>query len=308
MGVSSTVESSEAPFTAPPITGPPVTNPPVTTSLDYPLKSDYRCGVDEYDAKDNCGNLCEYETDCAPGLFCFGTWNTCYDTDDDIRASPSSPLPPELQPKSDFRCGATEVDARSNCKTECTFSTDCPFGESCWTTHNNYCHIMPDGHPQCVHTEAENQERRCGYDEVGARGFCGFTCTNEVDCWGTPGKKCFPVHLNLCSCFEQQDVLDGVIPDYRHHLKRDLNSLEEIIRRAETNKKYFQHAEEQLIQYLQEEGDGENSNNGISGLNDAHGVATGNKISAAFSAFKYKYIIGTFILSSSMKIVITFFL
>jgi len=71
--------------------------------------------------------------------------------------------------------------------------------------------MMPPNHPQCADIAVENTLLRCGYDEMAARGFCGTTCTNELDCI-VPGEKCFPLMRNMCECFEEQDVLDQVIP------------------------------------------------------------------------------------------------
>jgi len=127
--------------------------------------------------------------------------------------APAPTIPPELVGRSDYRCGVTEADARSNCKNECTTDFDCEgIGEVCWTTHINYCYVMPPNHPQCSYTAAENDYRRCGYNEMAARGFCGQVCTNELECT-EPGEKCYPVMRNMCQCFEEQDVLDQVIPD-----------------------------------------------------------------------------------------------
>jgi hypothetical protein len=53
------------------------------------------------------------------------------DSDVDGGSSGSS-LPAGLQPEFGFRCGITEVDARSNCKPKCTNAIDCSEGEGCW--------------------------------------------------------------------------------------------------------------------------------------------------------------------------------
>eukprot|EP00548_Thalassiothrix_antarctica_P020464 CAMPEP_0194194442 /NCGR_PEP_ID=MMETSP0154-20130528/75584_1 /TAXON_ID=1049557 /ORGANISM="Thalassiothrix antarctica, Strain L6-D1" /LENGTH=310 /DNA_ID=CAMNT_0038918873 /DNA_START=114 /DNA_END=1046 /DNA_ORIENTATION=+ len=295
LGISSAA-STEAPFTAPPITGSPVTNAPVTgtpvdtapslSKSDHLLKFDLRCGIDSFDAKDNCGNICQFSMDCAPGTFCFSTWNTCYLQEDDVTPAPISP--PQSQPKSDFRCGVTEVDARSNCKAECTTLNDCSIGEYCWGTHVNYCHMMPIGHPQCDHSTAENVERHCGYDEVRARGFCAPSCINDVDCQGTLGERCYPVHLNLCACFERQDELDQVIPQYRH-LQLQRNGM-----RKETNHEYFERAEEQLNSYPQENSGAENIDS-FDNVLDVQEAAHNNH-STAVVAFKYQYMIGSLVL------------
>jgi len=220
----------------------------INNQSEYELESDFRCGTDPDNAKNTCGTICEFITDCPSGQSCFGTWNRCYVNDDSEKAPPTTPLPTQLQAKSDSRCGVTEADARSNCKPECTVNTDCNAGEFCWITHTSYCHIMPENHPQCDHEEAENSILRCGYDEMAARGFCGEPCNTEADCL-VPGEKCFPALLNLCQCFEEQDVLAQVIPESRsllgkQHHRRDLNEIE-------TNREYFDRAKESLDEYFQ---------------------------------------------------------
>jgi len=57
------------------------TSEEVIEEENYPIGSDFRCGIDAIDSMNNCGNLCTYPTDCAAGLYCFGTWNTCYARD-----------------------------------------------------------------------------------------------------------------------------------------------------------------------------------------------------------------------------------
>jgi len=256
--------------TVPPVTMPPITSPPVATVVEnsnlsasnHPLKSDFRCGLDANDARDMCGNICEYPTDCPPGFFCFGSWNTCYTEKDRtaaevmMKSSVSSLLSQKLQPRSDFRCGINEADARSNCKPECTVNTECEARESCWPTHNNYCHIMPLNHPQCNHKEAENVERRCGYDEMASRGFCGAPCESEADCI-VPDEKCFPVHLNLCNCFDLQDLTSENDSIEQNNNDNDNNNrvrhLDGTILRLQikemTNRQYFEHAKEPLNEF-----------------------------------------------------------
>jgi len=255
--------ATDAPITGPPVTMPPITAPPVDTTpsaspSDHSLIADFRCGTDANDSRDNCGNICQFPTDCAPGLFCFASWNTCYvqDQDQTVLKAPASPLPTQLQPMSDFRCGVTEADARSNCKSECTVSTDCETGESCWATHDSYCHIMPEGHPQCDYPEAENIVLRCGYDEMASRGFCGAPCENEVDC-EVRDEKCYPVHLNLCECFEQQDLVDEATP-YRNLGRRHLDQMLEV---KERNSDYFIRAKEQIDPYFQNDDSDQSTNN-----------------------------------------------
>jgi len=165
-----------------------------------------------------------------------------------------TPIPQELVAKSDYRCGVTEADARSNCKPECTVSTDCLTGETCWTTHINYCHIMPPNHPQCADTTIENTILRCGYDEMAARGFCGTACTNELDCT-VPGEKCFPLIRNMCACFEEQDVLDQVIPDATLYATDIADNFRRLVdsNAKLTNQEYFQLAKSPLKKYYNPE-------------------------------------------------------
>jgi len=247
--------------------------PPDVDVSSYPLNPDFRCGTNENDAKDNCGKLCDHEIDCPSGLVCWGTWNSCYvyELYDDYASSSESnsedeSSPPTLEAESDYRCGITEADARSNCKKKCMVNTDCEgAGEYCWTTHINYCYLMPENHPQCPHDEAEQVYMRCGIDEMAARGYCGKQCTTQSDCT-QKDENCFAVHLNMCQCFEEQDMLDRIIPNndnfrrHRRNLKedntiistavehyrnqthhRDLNSiLEDVFH--ETNRQYFDRA------------------------------------------------------------------
>lgn len=227
-----------------PVTAAPFTDAPVTSSPVVPM-SDYRCGVDEEDARLNCGQLCTVNTDCETGAFCWGTFpNTCYANSPlaSLNPVPSPPIPTHLKPRSDFRCGVSEVDARSNCKSECTTAADCEPGEFCWTTFENYCHMMPDGHPLCDHSESEQIIRRCGYDEQAARSFCGNTCSDELDCT-VPGEMCFPVQLNLCECFAKQDEINTPSENI---VQRQLDS----VHRDETNAEYFERAKEPLARYF----------------------------------------------------------
>lgn len=177
------------PLTASPITSAPITSAPITTSAvtDIPVfvassfspsefspKSDYRCGVTEYDSRTNCGKLCTFNSDCNNGEFCWGTFpNKCYvsnlsmnnpeaDFESVTPESPSKPttmvmpssvpanfIPNPTTPtssttsplKSDFRCGINEEDSRTNCGKVCIFQSDCNSGEYCWSTFPNTCYI-----------------------------------------------------------------------------------------------------------------------------------------------------------------------
>ena len=111
----------------------------------------------------------------------------------------SSPLPDNLKPEFAFRCGVTEVDARSNCKPECTHLVQCSDGEECWGVQLNYCNTFEEGeHPVCTNLDLADTDSRCGYDEASARGHCGPKCNGDDEC--SEGEYCFPTMLNLCEC------------------------------------------------------------------------------------------------------------
>ena len=113
-----------------------------------------------------------------------------------------SPLPDALQPEFGFRCGFSEVDARSNCKPECTHHIQCSEGEECWGVQLNYCNTFEEGtHPICLDLELADEDSRCGLDEASARGHCGPKCTSDAECG--VGEFCFPTLLNLCECHEE---------------------------------------------------------------------------------------------------------
>ena len=110
-------------------------------------------------------------------------------------------LPDNLKAEYGFRCGFSEVDARSNCKPTCTHHTQCADGEECWGIQLNYCNTFEDGsHPVCTNLDMADNGNRCGYDEASARGHCGATCSNDLECG--QGEFCFPTLLNLCDCHE----------------------------------------------------------------------------------------------------------
>ncbi|KAL7541420.1 hypothetical protein ACHAXR_010963 [Thalassiosira sp. AJA248-18] len=114
----------------------------------------------------------------------------------------SSPLPADLKPEFGFRCGLTEVDARSNCKAQCTHHIQCSGSEECWGIQLNYCNTFEEGeHPVCTNLDLADNDSRCGYDETSARGHCGPKCNADDEC--NEGEYCFPTLLNLCDCHEE---------------------------------------------------------------------------------------------------------
>jgi len=102
--------------------------------------------------------------------------------------------------------------------------------------------MMPDGHPYCDPSVSEQIIRRCGYDEQAARSFCGNTCSDELDCV-VPGEKCFPVQLNLCECFADQDEENSTN-------EGDVQRLLDSTGAIETNAEYFERAKEPLVRYF----------------------------------------------------------
>eukprot|EP00548_Thalassiothrix_antarctica_P001030 CAMPEP_0194132764 /NCGR_PEP_ID=MMETSP0152-20130528/3158_1 /TAXON_ID=1049557 /ORGANISM="Thalassiothrix antarctica, Strain L6-D1" /LENGTH=519 /DNA_ID=CAMNT_0038827925 /DNA_START=114 /DNA_END=1673 /DNA_ORIENTATION=- len=195
-----------------------------------------RCGVDEMSARGFCGQTCNNVLECTgEDEICLPVMrNMCQCFEDqgvlnqvvpsreqwtpseDLTPPPKSSSSSQLTARSDYRCGETEADARSNCKSECVASTDCGPGETCWITHVNFCHTMPPNQPQCPASEAENVSLRCGHDELTARAFCGNTCTNNLSC---PDEEiCIPVIRNMCNCYEDRGITDEVIPDKENFL------------------------------------------------------------------------------------------
>lgn len=122
----------------------------------------------------------------------------------------NSPLPENLKPEFGFRCGVTEVDARSNCKSECTHHVQCSNGDECWGVQLNYCNTFEEGsHPVCTMLDLADDDSRCGYDEASARGHCGPKCNDSNECG--EGEYCFPTLLNLCECHEETCADEAVI-------------------------------------------------------------------------------------------------
>mmetsp|Transcript_26890 Transcript_26890/g.64535 ORF Transcript_26890/g.64535 Transcript_26890/m.64535 type:complete len:846 (+) Transcript_26890:343-2880(+) len=143
---------------------------------------------------------------CGEGeLFCTGI-NELQESDESAGAAEqvikNSPLPENLIPEFGFRCGVTEVDARSNCKSECTHLVQCAVGEECWGVQLNYCNTFEEGeHPICTNLKKADNDSRCGYDEASARGYCGLKCVDDGDCGDR--EYCLPTLLNLCECHEE---------------------------------------------------------------------------------------------------------
>ena len=154
-------------------------------------------GPGDGQCKDN-SHCCSIHGFCGSGPeYCTGYITPDEPVDEDIVKS--SPLPEGLKPEFGFRCGITEVDARSNCKKECTHLIQCDAGEECWGVQLNYCHTFERlQHPVCTDLDTADNDSRCGVDEASARGHCGPKCVSDSECGD--GEYCFPTLLNLCEC------------------------------------------------------------------------------------------------------------
>ncbi|KAL7490195.1 hypothetical protein ACHAW6_015943 [Cyclotella cf. meneghiniana] len=148
------------------------------------------------------GQCCSQYGYCGEGSeYCTGYVDKGEVTETEEMVIQSAPLPDNLLPVFGYRCGVTEVDARSNCKPQCTHHIQCARGEECWGIQLNYCNTFEEGsHPVCKDLDMANTESRCGFDEVSAREHCGPKCQADSDC----GEQqfCYPTILNLCDCFE----------------------------------------------------------------------------------------------------------
>eukprot|EP00548_Thalassiothrix_antarctica_P018143 CAMPEP_0194181354 /NCGR_PEP_ID=MMETSP0154-20130528/20068_1 /TAXON_ID=1049557 /ORGANISM="Thalassiothrix antarctica, Strain L6-D1" /LENGTH=248 /DNA_ID=CAMNT_0038897303 /DNA_START=76 /DNA_END=822 /DNA_ORIENTATION=- len=139
-----TTESmTDAPITLAPITAAPTASSPVSA---FPPRSDYRCGVNEEDSRTNCGKLCVNRNDCDinMGEYCWSTFpNKCY-----LPPAPTDgntiSIPEDAVPKSDFRCGINEGDARGNCGKVCGSKIDCESSEHCFATLANFCYAKEE--------------------------------------------------------------------------------------------------------------------------------------------------------------------
>lgn len=147
-------------------------------------------------------------------------------------------LPAELQPRADFRCGKSELDARGNCNKVCNDDVySCDEGEFCLQTFPNYCHVQPEGHPDCEDLDmGEASIRRCGFEEDDARAYCGKACTSSAECGDA--EFCFPVQRNFCNFFEIEDEEAGG------------SRLRRMQEADKTNAQYFAEAKEVINPYF----------------------------------------------------------
>jgi hypothetical protein len=93
------------------------------------------------------------------------------------------------------RCGVSELDARGNCREDCT--NGCPAGQWCWGVHANYCDSKPA--PNCVNPVQDPDRFRCGTSELEARELCGAPCPSGWPTNCAEGENCFSVNTNYCA-------------------------------------------------------------------------------------------------------------
>jgi chitinase len=125
------------PTNAPPSSAPPPPPPPPPTSdVELVASGGARCGTSELDAREMCGSSCTHAGQCPSGTACYATHpNYCGDPN----FTPFQWVNP-VASTSWARCGKSEVDARSFCKSTCNSDADCPVsGERCYGVHQNYC-------------------------------------------------------------------------------------------------------------------------------------------------------------------------
>jgi len=100
------------------------------------------------------------------------------------------------------RCGVSEIDARGNCRQECSNDSHCPIGQWCWIVHGNYCDYKPKKPSTC--TSGPKNEFRCGISEIMARETCGQPCLPDLGC-SVDGEHCYQLILNFCHCFDENE-------------------------------------------------------------------------------------------------------
>ena len=128
---TSTDPPTHAPFS---LTYPPTKAPIVPQELV--ANANPRCGISEMDSRERCNPSCVSNGDCPSGQWCWGPHqNYC----DDPNFQPFNWVQP-MQSNVYYRCGKSEVDARSFCKQQCIWATDCITpGETCYAVNTNYC-------------------------------------------------------------------------------------------------------------------------------------------------------------------------
>ncbi|KAK1734442.1 lytic polysaccharide monooxygenase [Skeletonema marinoi] len=116
------------------VTPAPSKSPQATLqpTTELVVNRENRCGQNELQARETCGNVCQSVNDCGPGEYCWGVHpNYCGSIPKRVYVDP-------VQSTVWTRCGKSELDARSFCGEPCTW--ECAGeGETCQPIHANYC-------------------------------------------------------------------------------------------------------------------------------------------------------------------------
>lgn len=102
------------------------------------------------------------------------------------------------------RCGASELDARGNCRARCVSAADCGAGEWCWGTHANFCGSKPQPNERFIQSSVG---LRCGVSELHARETCGKQCSHNGQC--ASGESCYGVNSNYCDSGDRRSLRGG---------------------------------------------------------------------------------------------------
>ena len=111
---------------------------PEASPLPFSLQPvfDFRCGINETDARSNCGKRCTHHVQCSDGQECWGVQlNYCNTFDEGTH-----PVCTDLdRAESHPRCGLDEASARGHCGPKCTYDDECPGLERCFDVMENLC-------------------------------------------------------------------------------------------------------------------------------------------------------------------------
>eukprot|EP00804_Cyclotella_cryptica_P024481 CCRYP_017569-RA/>CCRYP_017569-RA protein AED:0.02 eAED:0.02 QI:244/1/1/1/1/1/2/6/1001 len=197
---------------------------PAKLSQDDPRRHNF-CGTDWADANSKCNLWCLGEdTDCPPGLGCFGD-TSCYYDDDLVPTLSPTVSPPTTDapvtaddPINSQFCGETWESAIKTCsiETNCKFDSDCPDNHVCFG-------YLPNCNLSKMAKEATAPEQDSVQDEAkpivlikgdpSNNSFCGSTWLDAVDncsldthcpdnvCSG--GKSCFQfIQSKNCDAYD----------------------------------------------------------------------------------------------------------
>lgn len=124
---------SSKPTTPRPATPLPTSFKPTSTTSELVISTVNRCGTSEIDARENCRSTCINDTTCPSGMICHSVnINYCGSIPQRTYTNPiiSSVV---------YRCGTSEIHARTFCGIACSWDFQCGSGEICHGVHPNYC-------------------------------------------------------------------------------------------------------------------------------------------------------------------------